>query len=515
MYNILLLGPTQAGKSTFIESVKLYADPSYVVDTGRIGSGNESCTSNVHVEVVTTSLPIYRLYDLDDDNREFDTSRIKDEKAFKKFLAREDALELLADEEPDATKVQFRIFDTPGLDDTKGNDIQNIAKVLSALSGLNELHLVLIMDSHHVPLVQSQKAAFSTYFDLFQRLKDLMTIVHTHVPNQHRFPGTNSKIDRKLKERSEFFNGIAGREVPSKRIDCDLDEEGLVHVCLTRNAIREILEIALIKTPVTVRTTHVHKLPTMIAVDDLVHGRYNVRLDSVVKARDSRSKLSEAAQLLLKIEATKREVEKRTQLLRQHDTDEPILLFEQRFGEEITFIGWFQDLFGRANEVHTMEYSHPEFTIHSVNARQQSIDTLHESGGKGNKHWSVQFKRHPFRPGYYHAVLNMTSSTKYQKEIMRWKSELNAWNKTMDDQIKEHIGLSVVAQQNAGDLSEDLEQLKSKTCKYEMILDLTGAKTLSVDMFLELANAGVYQGSDVERNANALDAYLAGKFGMK
>ncbi|KAK3820266.1 MAG: hypothetical protein J3Q66DRAFT_336696 [Benniella sp.] len=511
-YNILLLGPTQAGKSTFIESVKRYADPSYVINTERIGTGNESCTSEVRVEEVTTNLPIYRLYDLADGNREFDLSRIKDERAFKKFLARDDDLSLQAEVEPDSANVQFRIFDTPGLDDTHGNDIPNIAKVLSALSESNEIHLVLIMDSHHVPLIPSQKEAFKTYFNLFQRLRDLMTIVHTHVPNQHRFPGTNSKLDNKLKERSEFFNGIAGVEVPSKRIDCDLEEEDPAPLCLTRNAIREILEIAMLKTPVAMNRSHIHKLPTMAAVDDFVRRRFEAKLDAVIKARDSRSKQNEADQLLDKIEEAKREVQKWDQLLRQHDTNELHQLYEKRYGEEITFIGWFQDLFGRANEVHKMEFPHQEFTIHNVKVGRQWIDVLDESGGHGQQFWSVQFKRHAFRPGYYHVVLNITSSTKYYKEIAQWKPQLETWTKTLEDLKTEHIRLKVLAEMNIGDPSQDSEELREKKSKYEMILELVGSDTLPVDLFLELANAGVYQGTEVNRSADALEDHLAKKF---
>jgi len=62
-YNILLLGPSQAGKSTFLEYVKQYANPSYTIDDKRIGNGNVSHTQDPHVEVVTTDLPIYTLYE--------------------------------------------------------------------------------------------------------------------------------------------------------------------------------------------------------------------------------------------------------------------------------------------------------------------------------------------------------------------------------------------------------------------------------------------------------------------
>ncbi|KAF9944650.1 hypothetical protein BGZ65_011763, partial [Modicella reniformis] len=390
-----------AGKSTFIESAKLYADPSYVVNDDRIGIGNESHTQGVHVEEVTTSLPIYRLYDLND-SRELDTSQIKDEKAFKTLLVREDDLELRAEEVPGSKLVRFRIFDTPGLDDTNGNDIQNIARIFSALATVNTFNLIIIVDSHYVPLIPSQKSAFATYFDLFQEWKDLLTIVHTHVPNRHRYPGVNTKLDDKLSERSMFFNQTLGREIPSKRIDCNLEEAGPAHIWLTRNTIREILEIATVKIPVTRERTHVHKLQMMTAIDDIVHRRYEGKLDPAHKACDSLRKLSEAAQLALKIEDTKREITRINELLRQYD------MFRQH---------WVKS--GVLQEV-LLDYF---YKFEHGNTRQ---------------------------------------------DIERWRSELNTLNTRLEDQNRKHTTLTVIAQHNAGDPSENMEQLMSKISKYRM-----------------------------------------------
>ncbi|KAF9999067.1 hypothetical protein BGZ79_007303 [Entomortierella chlamydospora] len=57
-FNVLLLGQTQSGKSTFIEAVKKYADPDYVVDYEKIGDSVNSCTKEVSKSTVLTDLPI-------------------------------------------------------------------------------------------------------------------------------------------------------------------------------------------------------------------------------------------------------------------------------------------------------------------------------------------------------------------------------------------------------------------------------------------------------------------------
>jgi len=43
-YSVLLLGKTQAGKSTFVQFVKNYMDPQHDIDWRKIGSGIKSMT---------------------------------------------------------------------------------------------------------------------------------------------------------------------------------------------------------------------------------------------------------------------------------------------------------------------------------------------------------------------------------------------------------------------------------------------------------------------------------------
>jgi hypothetical protein len=58
-FNILLVGETQAGKSTFIQATRRYADSSCQIEEGVIGNGFSSCTDKVLVYPVTTDLPLY------------------------------------------------------------------------------------------------------------------------------------------------------------------------------------------------------------------------------------------------------------------------------------------------------------------------------------------------------------------------------------------------------------------------------------------------------------------------
>ncbi|KAF9349913.1 hypothetical protein BGX34_001501 [Mortierella sp. NVP85] len=515
VYNILLLGATQSGKSTLLEFIKQYADPSYVANRSRIGYGNESHTRDVHVEVVPTTLPVYKLFDLNDGNREFDATRLKDEKSFKRFLFRDDDLELRAEEAPGSTEVQFRVFDTPGLNDTMNNDINNIAKIFPALSAIDNFHLIVIMDSHPVPLFPSQKSAFNTYFDLFEDFKSLMTVVHTNTPNHHRLPGLNKLFDTKLRQRSEFFNRIAGREVPTVRIDCDLDETGPAHLCMTRNAIRDILEIATIKPPVAKEMARVRKMPKMLAVDKKLRKNCKSTLNHI-----RQSCQTEADRLEIDIEFTELEIETRKELIQEHDTDELLLLFEERFDEGMTFFNWINDFFGRAEREHTMTLPEQTLTIDHLAVAQQAIQILRQSGGRGQKEWSVRFKRHAHKSGYYHAILSVYKRNKYKEAIDCWKKQLDVSTRRLKSFEEDLSVLKGIVKNGTIDPiaksspSCPFEQMRRKAVGYRKILDFATDKTLSLDLFLELADAGIYQGGDTDHQVQVLEEHLAKKFGV-
>ncbi|KAG0337825.1 hypothetical protein BG005_003928, partial [Podila minutissima] len=206
VYNVLILGPTQSGKSTFVENLKNYVDPDYVPAV--TGGGNVSHTKQVSSKAVETRLPSYGLYDEND--RLIDTSGIRKEASYHKLIIDDLKLVTRPTHVPGSPTYKFCFFDTPGLNDTDGNDIANVAEIFSTLSKKKVMHLnlIIITDNHFVPLFTSQKKAFETYFDLFDEMKTHVTIMHTHVDDMKRLRGMDKTFDKKLDERSEFFMEI-------------------------------------------------------------------------------------------------------------------------------------------------------------------------------------------------------------------------------------------------------------------------------------------------------------------
>ncbi|KAF9201076.1 hypothetical protein BGZ59_002928, partial [Podila verticillata] len=56
-YNVLILGETQSGKSTLIQYMRKYANPSVKINTDALGTGFLSHTTKVDITTITTNLP--------------------------------------------------------------------------------------------------------------------------------------------------------------------------------------------------------------------------------------------------------------------------------------------------------------------------------------------------------------------------------------------------------------------------------------------------------------------------
>ncbi|KAG0220713.1 hypothetical protein B0O80DRAFT_428839 [Mortierella sp. GBAus27b] len=489
VYNILLLGPTQSGKSSFLESVKKYADPTYQVDDSVIGLGVSSCTQDVREELVTTTLPVYKVYNRND-NVEFDLSRFlreKSEREFKKLLVWDDDLELRSEQVPDSSPVQFRFFDTPGLDDTNGHDILNIAKTFSALNRTKEFHLILILGSYAMPLLPSQKDAYKAYFQLLEELRGIITIVHTRVPFIDRHPD-NMEFGPGLLERSRFFDEVMGRKVPAKRIDCNFKETGPVHNFLTKETVREVLVAAKESKSIFIDRTYVHKTRMMAHVDKIVHRRCKSRLDQAkIRGELDEFRINE------EIEGINVQIEEKEQQIHQHNTDDLVVVYEKKVKEEWSLFRWPKEIM--------LEYPEHDWTIDNVTfLDNQSIELLEQSGGMGEKRWEVRFKRHFFQDGRFHVVLSVTSRKRYHKEIESWRGELETLKKLLEKLTYE--------------LSVRTKEMKVMQVVYSGMVEQTLADRLQLDTFMELANAGIYQGSDIEECAERLEGFLMEKAGL-
>ncbi|KAF8948033.1 hypothetical protein BGZ52_007231, partial [Haplosporangium bisporale] len=129
--SVLVLGKTQAGKSTFIEFVKNYADQQYTIDERLLGTRIKSKTQMPVPFVVKTDLQAYEV--IDATGTRIDIGSLGD-----KYQDPDDYVDALNDRNitlkpvshnPVSSlpprHVQITFLDTPGVEDTNGRDAEH------------------------------------------------------------------------------------------------------------------------------------------------------------------------------------------------------------------------------------------------------------------------------------------------------------------------------------------------------------------------------------------------------
>ncbi|KAF8981351.1 hypothetical protein BGZ52_002957, partial [Haplosporangium bisporale] len=262
-YSVLVMGKTQAGKSTLVQHIKNYANPNYPIDESLIGNGNLSTTKSPQLFYVESNLPVYEavrrdggdVIDLDDL-----INKVEDEEVYRKLvMSREKDVEMrvAAHHDPNGPSevVEFRFLDTPGLNDTSEGDTGHAADIIKEMISIRSFNLIVIIVSYINPLTQEQQLALEYYANVFKGLHTRIMFLHTHVDyNEIHHTNQTHHLNLKMKNKalSKMFrpydsdtvfdeNNI--QDYTSRTIDMVTKRRPVIK-CLIRNTIREILNLA-------------------------------------------------------------------------------------------------------------------------------------------------------------------------------------------------------------------------------------------------------------------------------
>ncbi|KFH72907.1 hypothetical protein MVEG_00132 [Podila verticillata NRRL 6337] len=501
VFNILILGETQAGKSTFVQAVKQYANPSHIIEKDTIGGGNTSKTKVVHRSCVNTRYPVHEVRleasslsgveptavnvdaILDENKSDWEDyeSELDDRK--KKKLHR-------LNDPKEQEMHHIHLFDTPGLDDTNGEDEIHIASIIKSLKTAGSIHLVLVIvgGSAFTPGFQS---SLECYMDVFPEFQGIIAFVHTKFDYVNFHPLRKDKLAG-MDERMKKLHEIMGRtSCKHFVIDCNFETTKPIRRCITQNTIREILMKAKSNLPVSISTETVRKTPKMKAIDRIIINKYNAILTArieTLKTKDVEQSavLDRIIQLDTKLNMILATESEMSDYIKIHDTTDYIFIDELDFNEPWRLV----DLDRR----HTVSFPSQVYPIHRVTIVQEHIYIKRTRGGEGEKFWEIDFKRKAYKKGVLHAKFYTTFAERFKANIMDAQEKLTAAQRDHPGAIQE---LKEFTENNAR-LLQEIDVLRQMNKQATDMIAKASEPSVNLAQFEASVARGVYSGDHAE-----------------
>ena len=224
--------------------------------------GNVSCTQRVGHHQVSTILRQFYLQDMDGKKiKKLQYQDLVD-------LTDEDATVLEHKPEEDGKVLTFNLIDTPGLDDSGGDDMEIMAKIAGEMGQLSHLNAIVYVRNMNKPF----SASFSRFYSYIQRsmpnLSNGLIIVHSGFTVEKVDEALRKKRDL-ARERKEAFKKATKStfDLAHFFMDNDPDEYSPFAVVESLNECYKLLK--LLSTQLPLDTAHIRllKTPSMDQVD--------------------------------------------------------------------------------------------------------------------------------------------------------------------------------------------------------------------------------------------------------
>ncbi|KAF9570479.1 hypothetical protein EC968_001753 [Mortierella alpina] len=503
-YNILLLGPAQSGKSTFVQSIRKYVEPSCSVDRTHI---DRSSTQMIRVHQVQTNFPEYRLFT--QPSKQAAKREIDLDKLLKKYtskyssslypsLFRRSSLEGLGAGvvcepivEPSSSVSIFNIVDAPPLDGTRGEEVRHVANVLRELQSLGPLNLVLIMISSTAPIAPFNKDALKAFADICQDMGGLVAFVHTKARLQDQYC---SKWEEDMEGRKRVLETIfrRNRHTPVHFvIDCDLTARDPALIAIRHRIIGEILLQATKTRPVDVSKMSVYKSTRMLKVDAEVVMRFHMEMRDLVL--NQTSNLGTQFNCRLQIKELERFIEDAEEFIGKYDSDAPVEIFETSHEDDWSF--W--DPFSSGREI---VFEAPDLPSDIDYIKEECHGFERKILHQGRRSYKVQLTRKCYTRGTYSLKILTTFKTQYRHQLATMRRRQRFFEETLQD-------LKSVAQYDARTQDQTLADTQAEAqlerSRKEMIrkreaclrvIRHADQLTLTIGAFMRAAQAAIYEG---------------------
>ncbi|KAG0001319.1 hypothetical protein BGZ80_006853 [Entomortierella chlamydospora] len=510
--NILILGETQSGKSTLVEAMKKYSDPSVALNLDAIGKGSISHTSEVHETVIKTDLPDYEVYRLADGGSNGKSrdkivhygllSETKDVNAYEDAIDERENLYLTQASTGGTRQLTFRIYDTPGLNDTFGQDEAHIEKIFSALSAAGAIHLVLVVVGT-TPFTRGLQNALRNYATIFPEFNGIMAVVHTKIDYKYFHPKYEA-FTKRMAARASMLQDLIGRTTITQfMIDCDLfsSSKKPIRECLTQNTIGKILRLAAFNHPVALDRIVVKKSYKMKEIDQIIKEKYKsimLEAERSLQFKDGHRDdfLSRIYSLDIKVQNLEIELHEIEEEIRIHNTDEMILLHEERYDQE-----WTVTPSVRQNH---MKYSSEKNTIDLKTIMMNNIKNVSQEGGETFEFWTANFERKAFQNGVFHVKLYAKKSKVFRSTISECNTQICVVKGNME-RLRKEKDQQVEKQRYQSAAIAELVEKRKESAK---LVSLATVDSINPEVFQSLIQANAYS-MDPREAANVVeDIYL-------
>ncbi|KAF9345164.1 hypothetical protein BGX26_003454 [Mortierella sp. AD094] len=503
--NIILIGETKSGKSTFAEALKLYANPNYKIQ-------EDLKTTDVREYTIRTNFPVFGVFK----SKPWPYLPSKDASlpvCHEKFINynREDyeeAIDTLRGHEihetgKDDRISEFTVIDTPGF---QTEDEEHIARIFSKLQQGRPISLVLVMVPNGT-FTPSLVSALEGYIDMFPELTNVLTFVHTRVDYRDLHP-ESKQLSQSLELKMQTLNDNMSRKTFSHFvIDCDLTTTKPIRKCITYSTIRKILRIAQQNIPISVLSSGmIRKTPKMVDVDTVISMRSKSILTATEETLQFKGEDEDDGMLLgnvYKFETSVAELDAKIRnnqdLLQDYNTDDLELLYEERFHDERQVLPT-----SYTRECIVPEQSYPIdeivqwsefFNIKSQDEAWKGMRAYRCTCTKTDSDWS----------GFYHIKL-------YVKRRNRYKHEIKHLSQVLKEQHEEREKLHNEKEEHLREFQKErakIQPLIDKHKRQMQLIRLTSAVALKSALFHELLEAKAYIGSASTCSQKAEDIYMA------
>ncbi|KAF9370387.1 hypothetical protein CPC16_003741 [Podila verticillata] len=494
VYNVLVLGETQSGKSTLIEYMRKYANPNVKINTDALGTGFLSHTTDINITTIPTDLPEYSVTNKSGVKVDYgDFMKYPDEYDYEDAInVRKGFTSTIGD--PRLLKqAKFNLIDTPGLNATGGDDEAHVQKIFNGLIKAKTIHLLIITISSG-PFTQGLQDAIRCYVDMFPDFNGIIAFVHTHFDYKNFHPA-RTQVSHAIGLRMERLHTIMGRKTfPHFKIDCDIYNKKPIRECITQNTIQKILELATFNRPVDMLHTVINKTRKMRDIDNILRDKFEATSATIEKTL--RFKVPEEGDLLTEIfrrETRIHKLDARIKVLDEylvrHDVEVPEILHEERIDKDFEIEGEDKSI--------TIRYpatGELDFAIDHRDLLHRNVKINEEIGSKEDKElwksWQGNFERTSPQNAVLHVKIYTAKSNIHQADIVQKREEHRRLVSELQVTIRHR---DHHARQNER-MKEQIKEIVASHSEGIQILGLVTNEYLTPKIFADLMAAEAYMG---------------------